>query len=75
MFRTVNTLTKTAIAAELSHSLSLNETAFAIGTQHGPDSLTLIKARVNTYARQVLSFSISCGKSSIYDLRGGGRQG
>ncbi|KAK9278820.1 hypothetical protein L1049_028399 [Liquidambar formosana] len=50
-FRTVNTLTKTAIAAELSHSLSLNETAFAIGTQHGLTPFTLIKARVNTYGQ------------------------
>lgn len=47
-FYTLNTLTRTVVAAELLHNFSRNETALAIGTQHAPFPLTLFKARLNT---------------------------
>jgi voltage-dependent anion channel protein 2 len=46
-YHTVNTLSKTAVGAELTHTFSSNENSLTFGTQHALDPLTLVKARIN----------------------------
>ncbi|XP_027333181.1 mitochondrial outer membrane protein porin 1-like isoform X2 [Abrus precatorius] len=48
-YHEVNPLTKSAIAAELKHTLSLGETGLTIGAQHAFFPQTLVKARLDTY--------------------------
>ncbi|TKY55121.1 Mitochondrial outer membrane protein porin 1 [Spatholobus suberectus] len=50
-YHEVNPLTKTAIAAELKHSLSVGETGVIIGAQHSFFPQTLVKARLDTYGK------------------------
>ncbi|CAK7322871.1 unnamed protein product [Dovyalis caffra] len=51
-YRELSPLTRTAIAAELKHSLLLNgSTTVTVGAQHAFLPFTLIKARVNTEAK------------------------
>ncbi|CAA2962119.1 mitochondrial outer membrane porin of 36 kDa-like [Olea europaea subsp. europaea] len=50
-FHTVNSLTNTAVGAELTHSFPSNENSLTIGTQHSLDPLTAVKARVNNYGK------------------------
>ncbi|KAK7265770.1 hypothetical protein RJT34_33393 [Clitoria ternatea] len=50
-YHEVNPLTKTAIAAELKHSLSVKETGLTIGAQHSFFPQTLVKARLDTYGK------------------------
>lgn len=47
-YHEVNPLTKTAIAAEMKYSLSLQETGVTIGAQHAFFPQTLVKARFDT---------------------------
>ncbi|KAK9925957.1 hypothetical protein M0R45_023214 [Rubus argutus] len=46
-----NPLTQTAIAAELKHSFSINDTAFAIGAQQELFPSTLVKGRISTHGK------------------------
>lgn len=46
-----NPLTQTAIAAELKHSFSINDTAFAIGAQQALFPSTLVKGRISTHGK------------------------
>ncbi|KAK7330392.1 hypothetical protein VNO77_24586 [Canavalia gladiata] len=50
-FHEVNPLSKTAIAAELKHRLSMGETSLTIGAQHALFPQTLVKARFNTESK------------------------
>ncbi|KHN48663.1 Mitochondrial outer membrane protein porin 1 isoform B [Glycine soja] len=50
-YHEVNPLTKTAIAAELNHSLSMGETSATVGAQHAFLPQTLVKARFDTFGR------------------------
>ncbi|XP_059441598.1 mitochondrial outer membrane protein porin of 36 kDa-like [Corylus avellana] len=43
--------TETAIAAELKHTFSVNDTAITIGGQHALFPFTMVKARVDTHGR------------------------
>ncbi|XVF60470.1 hypothetical protein PTKIN_Ptkin08bG0049600 [Pterospermum kingtungense] len=43
----VNSLTNTAVGAEVTHSFSTNENTITVGTQHALDPLTMVKARLN----------------------------
>lgn len=47
----MNPSTETAIAAELKHTSSVNDTAITIGGQHALFPFMLVKARVNTHGR------------------------
>ncbi|KAM5570678.1 mitochondrial outer membrane protein porin of 36 kDa-like [Rosa sericea] len=47
----VNPLTKTAIAAELKHSFSGNDSALVIGAQHAFTPSTLVKGRISTHGK------------------------
>ncbi|XP_061346662.1 mitochondrial outer membrane protein porin 1-like [Gastrolobium bilobum] len=47
-YHEVNPLTKTAIAAEVKHSLSMKETGVTIGAQHAFFPQTVVKARLDT---------------------------
>jgi len=47
----VNPLSKTAIAAELKHSLSMGESSATIGAQHALFPQTLVKARFDTFGK------------------------
>ncbi|CBI15271.3 mitochondrial outer membrane protein porin of 36 kDa isoform X1 [Vitis vinifera] len=47
-FGLINPLTSTAIAAELKHTFSQNETSLTLGAQHEVAPLTVIKARADT---------------------------
>lgn len=49
--RIINPLTNTAVAAELKHTFSVNDTALTIGAQHAIFPFTLLKARLSTYGR------------------------
>lgn len=51
MYHEVNPLTKTAIAAEVKHRFSLNETGVTIGAQHALFPYTMVKARLDTYGK------------------------
>lgn len=46
-----NPQTQTAIAAELKHSFSINDTAFAIGAQQALFPSTLVKGRISTHGK------------------------
>ena len=48
---TVSPLTRTAVGAEIAHSISRNENTFTMGTQHAFDPFTTIKARLNNYGK------------------------
>ncbi|XP_054792976.1 mitochondrial outer membrane protein porin of 36 kDa-like [Prosopis cineraria] len=50
-YHEVNPLTKTAIAAEVKHRISLNETGVTIGAQHALLPCTMVKARLDTYGK------------------------
>ncbi|BAT76607.1 mitochondrial outer membrane protein porin 1-like [Vigna umbellata] len=50
-YHEVNPLSKTAIAAELKHSLSMGETSATIGAQHAVLPETLVKARFDTFGK------------------------
>ncbi|KAK7388977.1 hypothetical protein VNO78_23808 [Psophocarpus tetragonolobus] len=50
-YHEVNPLTKTAIAAEVKHSLSMGETSATIGAQHAFFPQTLVKARFDTFGK------------------------
>lgn len=47
----VNPPTDTAIAMELKHTFSVNDTAITIGCQHAFFPFTLAKARLNTHGK------------------------
>lgn len=47
----VNPLTKSAIAAEVNHSLSTDEIGITFGAQHALFPSTLVKARLDTYGK------------------------
>ncbi|KAF7806168.1 mitochondrial outer membrane protein porin 1 [Senna tora] len=47
-YHEVNPLTKTAIAAEVKHSFSMNETGITIGAQHAMVPSTTVKAKLDT---------------------------
>ncbi|KAG6686779.1 hypothetical protein I3843_11G038200 [Carya illinoinensis] len=49
--RVINPPTNTAVAAELKHTFSVNDTALTIGGQHAILPFTLLKARLSTYGR------------------------
>lgn len=44
----MNPLTKTAIAAELKHCISMSETGVTIGAQHALFPNTMVKTRIDT---------------------------
>ncbi|KAK3133164.1 hypothetical protein QOZ80_6AG0533200 [Eleusine coracana subsp. coracana] len=46
-YHTVNTLSNTAVGAELTRSFSSNENSLTFGAQHALDPLTLVKACIN----------------------------
>jgi len=48
---TVSPLTKTAVGAEIAHSISRNENTFTMGTQHAFDPFTTVKARLNNHGK------------------------
>ncbi|MED6193395.1 hypothetical protein PIB30_018924 [Stylosanthes scabra] len=50
-FVDVNSLTRSAIAAEVNHSISENKTSFMLGAQHALLPSTLIKARLDSYGK------------------------
>jgi len=43
--------TKTAVGAEIAHSISRNENIFTMGTQHALDPFTTVKARLNNHGK------------------------
>lgn len=47
-YHTVNPLAQTAVAAELKHHFSTNDTIITMGTQQAITTSTLVKARVDT---------------------------
>lgn len=49
LYRSVNPLTNTAVAAELRHRFLSNETTLTLGMQHSVFPITLVKARVNSH--------------------------
>ncbi|KAI4343837.1 hypothetical protein L6164_011141 [Bauhinia variegata] len=51
LYHAVNPLTNTAIAAEVKHSFSVNETGVTIGAQHALLPFTMLKARLDTYGK------------------------
>lgn len=51
IFHELNPLTKTAIAAEVKHRISMNETGVTIGAQHALFRSTMVKARLDTYGK------------------------
>lgn len=48
---TVCPLTKTAIAAELKHNFSVNDTALTVGAQHALLPFTMVKGRISTQGK------------------------
>lgn len=48
---TVSPLTNTAIAAELKHRFSINETALTIGAQHAFFPFMMVKGRISTQGK------------------------
>ncbi|KAF3437784.1 hypothetical protein FNV43_RR20540 [Rhamnella rubrinervis] len=48
---TVSPLTKTAIAAELKHSFSANDTALTVGAQHALLPFMMVKGRISTQGK------------------------
>uniref|UniRef100_A0A5B7ATX1 Mitochondrial outer membrane protein porin of 36 kDa n=1 Tax=Davidia involucrata TaxID=16924 RepID=A0A5B7ATX1_DAVIN len=47
-YRSVNSLTNTAVAAEVAHGFLSNETILTLGIQHALFPITMVKARANT---------------------------
>ena len=47
----MNPQTNTAIAAELKHSFSTNDTSFAIGARHALSPLTVLKGKIDTHGK------------------------
>ncbi|KAL2330029.1 hypothetical protein Fmac_017610 [Flemingia macrophylla] len=50
-YHIVNSLTNTAVGAEVTHRFSTNENTLTLGTQHALDPLTTLKARVNNLGK------------------------
>ncbi|XVF50179.1 hypothetical protein PTKIN_Ptkin04bG0075000 [Pterospermum kingtungense] len=48
LYRPLNPLTRTAVAAELKHRFSEDATTLTVGAQHALFPFTLLKARINT---------------------------
>ncbi|XP_057842380.1 mitochondrial outer membrane protein porin of 36 kDa isoform X1 [Cryptomeria japonica] len=47
----VNPVTKTTVAAEITHKISKNENTFTVGSSHFVDHLTTMKTRVNNQGK------------------------
>ncbi|KAH9305057.1 hypothetical protein KI387_009461 [Taxus chinensis] len=47
----VNPVTKTSVAAEITHKISKNENTFTVGSSHPVDHLTTLKTRVNNHGK------------------------
>lgn len=50
-YHIVNSVTNTAVGAEVTHSFSSNENTITVGTQHSLDPLTTVKARLNNLGK------------------------
>lgn len=48
---TVDPVTKTSVAAEITHKFSTNENTFTVGSSHSVDRLTTMKTRINNYGK------------------------
>ncbi|KAK3035671.1 hypothetical protein RJ639_032543 [Escallonia herrerae] len=76
-YRSVNPLTTSAIAAELSHKFFSNETTLAFGAQHALFPVTVLKARVDTRGnvgallQQELFQTFFCTMAGELDVKAG----